>query len=312
MINNNHNVFVYSQSDDYAKELGYEGKMYTETHLNPKNDPYFWSRRLEYTLGIPLEYLKNMNVLEIGCCAGRFTMELSKHAKKVTAIDLSEAIFYNYAKGKENVQLIKCDLFNIPKLKEPIDVVICRGVIQHTPKPRETIKKLFDYINTGSLVIFDVYKKQKFRAFKFKYFHRKIVPKLLSQEKFDSIIKKHTTTIYKLLQLSHKIGTIPLIGYFFKHTPFYFPEDYKKLYRNSTQKEKHTMFLSQLHDALYAHYDNPMTSQEVLNTLAEINQIPYSYDLTRNIFRCKKTDNLTVTDPQFTKHGVQGIQKEKI
>ena len=40
----------------------------------------------------------------------------------------------------KNLILVKSDLMNLD-FKIKFDIVICRGVIQHTPNPKETIKK---------------------------------------------------------------------------------------------------------------------------------------------------------------------------
>lgn len=58
-------------------------------------------------------------------------------------------------------------------------------------------------------------------------------------------------------------------------------------------------------DGVYATYDNPMSSEAVLQVLAEINQYPYSYWLDRNFFRCQKQHGQTVTQPSFTRQGVK-------
>lgn len=215
-----------TKEDKYNESFGYQWKTYNDTQTGFKGDKDFWKKRIEYTLGMPLEILKNMSVLEIGCGAGRFTVPLSKYAKHVTAVDMSDAINHSHAKDIANVRLVKADLFD----KEldylgKYDLVICRGVIQHTPEPELAIDRLFDFVDDDGLVVFDVYKKRRFQIMQFKYFFRSWLPRLVKYDKFDKFSRKNRDGLYFLSQLSNRMGLIPLFNILWKRTPLYYPEN---------------------------------------------------------------------------------------
>ena len=76
---------------------------------------------------------------------GRFSEYLQKYSKKLFLVDLSDAIFYNHYKNKKNVVAIKDNFRNLFKLKIKFDVIVCRGVLQHTPKPLESIIQMKNF-----------------------------------------------------------------------------------------------------------------------------------------------------------------------
>lgn len=154
-VNPHKKVLCFSKGEGHTSSFGYEwnkySRTYSDTHLGvPVSKGY-----LEMLMGFPVEFLKGMNVLELGCGAGRFTTILADYAKHVVAVDLSRAVYVNAALGRSNVTVLQADLLTIPKLSEPIDLVFCRGVIQHTKDPRTSMKRLFDYCKHDSIVIFN-------------------------------------------------------------------------------------------------------------------------------------------------------------
>src|SRR6185312_14947990 len=87
-------------------------------------------------------------------------------------VDPSPAIFVNAALGAENLIPCRADLFDIPIKREAIDVVFCRGVVQHTVSPKRAIGKLFSYVKPGGLVLFDVYPLKWYTPLVTKYWLR--------------------------------------------------------------------------------------------------------------------------------------------
>ena len=104
-----------------------------------------------------VSFIDGATCLEIGSGAGRFTDYLVELCQTVVTVDSSPAIFCNAALGAANLIACRADLFDIPIRRDQVDIVFCRGVIQHTPDPKRAIEKLFDYVRPGGIVLFDVY-----------------------------------------------------------------------------------------------------------------------------------------------------------
>jgi SAM-dependent methyltransferase len=118
--------------------------------------------RLERCLGTPLEALKGKTVLEVGCGAGRFTELLIDHCEFLVSMDLSNAVDANLdnCSGKRPYLLIQADQSRSPVPLRLFDVVICLGVIQHTPSPETTIESLAKHLKPGGLLVIDHYTLQ--------------------------------------------------------------------------------------------------------------------------------------------------------
>ncbi len=297
-------VSVYSKGEEHTTSFGYEWTTYSRVQSDAELNANISRSRLELNLGFPLEFLKGMNVLELGCGPGRFTEHFVQHAKSVVAVDLSNAIFHNSALGHRNLLAIKANLMEVPPLSEPIDLVFCRGVIQHTASPQDSLRRLFDYVRPEGLVIFDVYKKEPWHWRSFKYFWRPFFQKYISLEKFDRFITRHVVRLYAIHHASLRVlSTLRPLKWILMKTPLYLSNNWEEEFPNLTIAQKHELFKADLIDALYSHYDQPMTAREVLDTTAAIGQLPYSYDLMRNQFRYKKSDSTESIQARFTKNG---------
>lgn len=298
-------VLVFADGGNYTDSFGYEWSNYPATYVDSALGENLSLSRLELNLGFPVSFLKDMNVLELGCGAGRFTEHLVKHARQVVAVDFSDAIFHNAALGAPNLLALRADLMNVPQLSEPIDLIFCRGVVQHTENPRATLFRFFEYVPENAFVIFDVYKKNKSDWRSFKYFWRPVFQRLFSVEKFDAFLKGHDRFLYALHHgWLRVVSAIPLVKRLFALTPFYLSTNWNTLYPNLPKEKRLDLFRNEMIDMLYSHFDQPMTPEEVVSTLAEIGQTPYSYDIWRNHFRYRKKKDRTPLKVKMTKNGV--------
>ncbi len=286
----------------YSHSFGVEWESYPDVHLDSKAI-YSWdisASRLELVLGFPLEYIKGKSLIELGAGPGRFSEVLAKFAKKLHIVDASDAIFVNIARNNKNVTYEKND-FNsqqcIIKNKNKFDVVYCRGVIQHTPKPSESIKNLFKYAKKDGLVIFDVYPKRKsmlwYKLTNFKYFWRLILPKIFSVEDFDSFLKNHLKGVYIFYKINRFIRSTFLMKIVSRIIPLidvlFIPDLLKDHPGINLEADKARLIASLLIDGIYATYDNPMTIVEINQILASIGKKYYSADRERCIIRAKNS-----------------------
>ena len=145
--------------DNYASAFGLQWKNFAKTQLDSFNGTKISQERLERCLGFPIEELKGKNLLEVGSGAGRFTELFVKGGANVHTIDLSVAVEVN----KENIgsavnyKIAQASVYELPFAKESFDVVICLGVIQHTPSSEKTIDALWQMVKPGGLLVIDHY-----------------------------------------------------------------------------------------------------------------------------------------------------------
>ena len=308
----------------YTDSFGVEWSEYPDIQLDSKKK-YDWDislSRLELVLGFPLDFLLDKKVIEIGCGPGRFSEILKKYCKDLTLVDSSDAIKHNPAIHGKNVFSYQKDFTDeafIEKSKNKFDIVFCRGVIQHTEDRDKAIQSLFKYakINPQGLVIFDVYPRRKsdFRYFltDFKYFWRRILPKIIKVEKFIKILNNNLEILIKIHSFFQKLKRNFLFKNLLRFFPFIniivMPNLLKDHPGINDKKYQSRLIASLLVDGIYSYYDNPMTMKDINVVLSNIGQKYYSVDSNRCIVRCKRNESFIPHNFEETKNGIRFIKK---
>lgn len=146
-------------SENYAAAFGLEWTLHSKTQLDSHTDTSISRQRLERCLGQSIDGLHGLRVLEAGCGAGRFTELMVKAGALVHSIDLSIAVEANRANigDVENYRVAQADLRTPPYPAETFDVVLCLGVLQHTPSPEESMAALWRMVRPGGMLVIDHY-----------------------------------------------------------------------------------------------------------------------------------------------------------
>jgi SAM-dependent methyltransferase len=156
----------FVENDGYVEAFGWQWNRFPKTQLDSYTGLPISETRLKRCLGDDLwRNLAGSHVLECGCGAGRFTELLLKQGAFVTSVDLSSAVEANARNCPvgERHRIAKADILNLPFAPRQFDVVICIGVIQHTPNSEDTIARLYDQVRPGGWLIIDHYTQEKGR-----------------------------------------------------------------------------------------------------------------------------------------------------
>lgn len=144
----------------YTSAFGLQWNRFKLTQLDSHTGLPISKERLRRCLGEEVwTTLDGKLVLEAGCGAGRFTEILIGRGARVTSIDLSEAVEANQDNFPQNQthRIAQADILHMPFAPQQFDLVVCLGVIQHTPNPEETIAALYEQVKPGGLLVFDHY-----------------------------------------------------------------------------------------------------------------------------------------------------------
>ncbi|HVH08863.1 MAG TPA: class I SAM-dependent methyltransferase [Gemmatimonadales bacterium] len=146
-------------SDGYAAAFGLQWNQHALTQLDSRTGARLSETRLERCAGGPLEQFAGLRVLEAGCGAGRFTELLVRAGALVHAVDLSVAVDANRRNvgAARNYVVAQADLRGLPFPTQAFDVVLCLGVLQHTPSPEASIAALWRMVAPGGLLVIDHY-----------------------------------------------------------------------------------------------------------------------------------------------------------
>ena len=279
----NENIFVLDKEDKYTENFSHQWKDFNLVQIDSHNKTTISKDYINDLMFNNLDYLKDKNVLEIGCGAGRFTEHLVNFAKFCVSVDLSRSIFYNVAKDSDNLLLIKSDFLKLISNKK-FDIVICRGVLQHTPRPTHSIIKLFEFVKNDGRVYFDYYKKPKLGRFHPKYFFwRPFISKFFTYSSFKSFLEKNISNLIFFKKIIRKIFLnsnfvadciIPIWD---------FREDQYKINNNLYKK---WTILDTL-DGIFAKFDFPKSNNEILNILKSNNFKIINNNKKRNFIEAK-------------------------
>jgi tRNA (mo5U34)-methyltransferase len=103
--------------------------------------------------------LSGKSVLDIGCNAGFYSMEMKRRgADRVLGIDsddryLDQARLAGEALGYDNIEFRKLDVYDVGALGERFDVVIFMGVLYHLRHPLLALDLIHEHV-AGDLLIF--------------------------------------------------------------------------------------------------------------------------------------------------------------
>jgi len=124
------------------------------------------------------------DALEVGCGAGRFTEVLLSTGAFVTSVDLSSAVEANQENFPQDQchRILQADVLRLPFAPGQYDIVICLGVIQHTPNPEETIKNLYAQVKPGGWLVIDHYTYTLSHFTQSRFFFRMILRRMPPEE----------------------------------------------------------------------------------------------------------------------------------
>ena len=124
---------------NYANDFGFQWKKFRKTQLDSFSGLTISEERLQRVLNMPLTELKNKKVLEAGCGSGRFSEILLKYGAILTSFDLSDAVEANKL-NNPSLNICQANIMEMPFPNDCFDIVLCIGVLKHTPNPENQLK----------------------------------------------------------------------------------------------------------------------------------------------------------------------------
>jgi SAM-dependent methyltransferase len=144
---------------NYARGFGLQWNTFRTTQLDSQTHTTVSADRLRRIAGGNLRTFDGKTILEAGCGAGRFTEVLLASGAKVFAADLSDAVDANASNCGHFPDYFVCqaDILRLPVRPETFDIVLCIGVVQHTPDPEATMAALCRHLRPGGVLLMDHY-----------------------------------------------------------------------------------------------------------------------------------------------------------
>lgn len=195
------NIHFYNDADYYSDSFGFQWNEFILTQIDNTKNSHSYDRFFNET-GLKENDFDNKRVLEVGSGAGRFTNILMKYTNaEVYSVDSSDAVFANLKNNSnyinKKLNIYKASVYDLPFNDEQFDIVICLGVIQHTPNIKKTINSLCKQVKPNGLIIVDFYPYNGFwTLISAKYILRPIT-KRMKYETVKFFFAKHIKKLIK-------------------------------------------------------------------------------------------------------------------
>ncbi|HEX2059497.1 MAG TPA: methyltransferase domain-containing protein [Thermoanaerobaculia bacterium] len=255
--------FVESQA--YTAGFGSQWQHFRLTQLDSKTGTTITEDRLRRCLGEELwTSLAGKHVLECGCGAGRFTEILVREGAYVTSVDMSEAVVVNHENVRsERHRVAQADLMKLPFAPRQFDVVMCLGVLQHTPDTRVALQRLYDHVRPGGWLVVDHYRRtwKRFTTLAplFRAWMKRLSPK--AALRWNERIVKFFFPLH--VRARGRVSKL-LLG---RITPVMY---YGDVYTDLTPEQHYQWSLLDTHDSLTDWYKRLLTKPEFQRMLEEL------------------------------------------
>lgn len=260
----------FVDSSNYANNFGFQWNKFSEVQIDRVNSYNISKKRFYESLNINEGDLTGLKVLEVGSGAGRFTEFLVKEDCHLFSIDYSDAVEANRKINGTNFFLAQADIYNLPFNIECFDLVICLGVIQHTPNVEKSFNELVKYVKPGGKLVIDVYAKNWKTIFNTRFWFRPIT-KRLNSEFLLRIVNWYVPIWFPLSSIFIKL---PYLGKFLAQLlPI---SNYTLQYPFMSKKDLLSWAILDTFDMLSPKYDNPQ-SLNALHRYAMNNQLVIEY-----------------------------------
>jgi SAM-dependent methyltransferase len=256
----------FVESSNYAAGFGLQWKHFSRTQLDSDTGTTISKDRLTRCVGGSLEILKDKSVLEVGCGSGRFTEVMLAAGAKVFACDLSEAVEANYENcaDAENYFVCQADLRQLPVEPHSFDVVVCIGVIQHTPSPEETIQSLSSYVKPGGRLVIDHYAPGYSQNFLQRNLRRVLIRLPASVAKPMALMLARLLLPVHRLSWTNGRGSGRYRRFLLQHSPLV---DYYDAYRELGTRRLSQWSVLDTHDTLTDYYKHLRTTEQIVESL---------------------------------------------
>jgi 2-polyprenyl-3-methyl-5-hydroxy-6-metoxy-1,4-benzoquinol methylase len=211
---------------------------------------FSWPRKME-----------GQRILEIGPGTGNLTENLVSSKAEVFSVDMSHAIdvFPEELLTQPNLHVIQADLFSNILPTEFFDKIWMFQVLQHTPKPFETLKRLKSFLKIGGEIAFTSYKNDKqYRPLYYRIL-RNLDPKL-NWKILSKVVPPLLPVKYQIQKSLCKVGLPKLARIAAKVME---PIDPRNIYYSTLE--------GQLEDYSYAKYFRKTKDLDYLKKIALIN-----------------------------------------
>lgn len=202
-------AYRVAASDNYTSNFGLEWNTFQKTQIDKFSGNTVSEERFFAQTKWQRNGLEGKTILEVGSGAGRFSQIMLDHTKAcLYSVDYSDAVEANYRNNgpHERLELFQASIYELPFKPASFDMVICLGVLQHTPDVKASVKALVDMVKPGGELVIDFYPiKNILTKVHSKYLLRPFL-KRINHDRLMSIIRNNIDTLISIYRFNRRIG----------------------------------------------------------------------------------------------------------
>ena len=251
--------------DHYAESFGYQWNLFSKVQLDSANGGSYSRRRFNEELQWDSAELKGKWVVDAGCGAGRFSEIAASYGAEVLAVDLSSAVdatAQNLA-AWPNVHPIQADITRLPLRRDQVSFLYSIGVIQHTPDPVTTTRRLVQFLGPGARFGFTIYGRRPWTLLHSKYLIRPLTSRL-TPERLLGMIRSVMPVMFRVTSI---LFSLPLLGPLAR---FIIPIANYTWQKDLPREIRYQQSILDTFDMLSPRYDRPLATKQVQRALVDL------------------------------------------
>jgi SAM-dependent methyltransferase len=252
-------------NEGYAESFGLQWNRFARVQLDSANGGSYSRDRFDNELQWTRADLDGQWTVDAGCGSGRFAEIAASYGAEVVAVDLSSAVdaAADNLSSLSNVHVVQADITRLPLQRHRIRFLYSIGVLQHTPHPVATARKLVEFLVGGSRFGFTIYGRRPWTFLYSKYLVRPLTrrvppPSLLAGiEKAMPVLFPVTSFLY----------SVPFVG---RATQFVLPVANYPWQRDLPRNVRYDQAVLDTFDMLSPRYDRPVRAEEIWAALDDL------------------------------------------
>jgi SAM-dependent methyltransferase len=244
--------------ENYTASFGFQWNQFSRTQIDSLTGLSVSRDRFARETAYAADWKRGRTVLDAGCGAGRF-LDVARHeCGTLIGVDFSAAVDASYALTwrDANVHIVQASIYELPFPDGHFDGVYSIGVIQHTPDPKETIRRLVAQLKIGGVLALTMYERKPWTHLNAKYVVRPVTRRIPPRALYWLLV----ILMPVLFPLTYILYRLPKLGRLFS---FVIPvADYSRNGPLSVADEYRAVLLDTF-DMLSPAHDHPLTKLEV-------------------------------------------------
>lgn len=145
----------FVEDESFVASFGFQWSQF-EVHQASED-----ARTLAARVGVPLDKLAGLTVLDAGCGGGRYSRVAAEHGAAVVGVDRSRAVdrAQRLCSGLENVAFVQADLCALPFRPQSFDLVFSIGVLHHSPDAQAAFRSIARMVQPGGRLSVWLYRR---------------------------------------------------------------------------------------------------------------------------------------------------------